>query len=808
MVDITNRIGEAERLKSLNRLSCEVKYTEINDPTRRTSEVILDNYRVLRRLIECKEEALRERWTKKSNAQRRKIFQDCGIKLSETHRADYKQLLRWQVNPDTDPISAIQLTSEILSHRNDFLHPHLNVEDLTKVKSMLLLINSRGRNPPHLFANADLRAADLGVVNGFLSLQFLKDHTLLLEGESAETYGRLVRWTDKKMKERILAGFQHLPHEGLLILEIQYNLYLFLVNWCQALLQDIEIATIWRLPTEPEPPLLVKTSDNTTIASIAMETPYRLPSKLDFNRLRAVVTAKRLGAEDYIHDLREDPGIFADAMMEASDHRVERVLDDEGKAGSSIGTPGFWEDVTRCVVADAYSDIISWDIISKQLERLAMLQGKYAAFIHPQNGLPEEFLKELLSFKKVLKFIQTGPRNNLTQGLPASLPFRHKFHRLSGISGCGEATQRVGRGFSKSEDLMIHLFEIIFTPGKQKAISLPAIMDEIEHMIEQDLELKAKITPWVSRLLSNLGLIVRLGHELDLYLPWATGFPMDMETHKDWLRNNLRDRCSVLHKTEHYITFAFESLKGLGDPTDGRYRYPCDQRRTKKITEAIQSAEGKLDYFWTKLDFEYRRVSRNALNKSVGHIFTKIRTIERTPDWIAPTRPARVFPKSFQAPTIPQFSPNEPITSFVAPREKIKPKTRGEPTSYASIVEDTLEVLPSKPKERIYKLKARALKVFKVLFFQPSESNIPGGLPWTEFKYAMVAMGFSVHKLDGSACQFTPPSTDEYGGKHGIQFHEPHSPGSTARISFHVARSMGRRLNYTYGWHGGMFVSE
>ncbi|KAF7880356.1 uncharacterized protein EAF02_007202 [Botrytis sinoallii] len=440
MVDITNRIEEAERLKSLNPLSCEVKFTEINDPARRLSEVILDNYRVLRRIIDCIEEALRRRWTKKSNAQRRKILQDCDIELSETHHADYTQLFRWQMNPDKDPTSSMQSNSEILSHRSDFLHPHLNVEDLTKVKSMLLLINSRGRNPSHLYANADLRVSDLGVVGGFLSLKFLKDHNLLLEGESAETYGRLVKWTDKKMKERILAGFQYLPYEGLLILEIQYTLYLFLVNWCQALLQDIEIATIWMLPVEPEPPLLVKTSDNTTIASIAMETPYRLPSELDFNRLRAVVTAKRLSAEDYIHDLREDPGIFADAMMEASDHRLERVLDDEGRADSFVSTPEFWEGVTRP---------------NNSSERLAMLQGKYSAFIHPESCLPEEFLKKLLSFKSVLKFIQAGSRSNLTQGLPASLPFRDELHRGSEISSCGEVTQRFGRGYSKSEDLMI-----------------------------------------------------------------------------------------------------------------------------------------------------------------------------------------------------------------------------------------------------------------------------------------------------------------------------------------------------------------
>lgn len=808
MVDITNRIEEAERLKSLNPLSCEVEYTEINILAQRLSKVILDNYRVLRRIVECREEALRQRWTKKSNAQRRKILQDCDVKLSETHRADYTQLFRWQANPAEDPISSMQLNSEILSHRNDFLHPNLNVEDLTKVKSMLLLINSRGRNPLHLFADADLRAADLGFVGGFLPLKYLKDHTLLLEGESAETYGRLFRWTDKKMKERILAGFQYLPHEGLLILEIQQNVYSFPVNWCEALLQDSDIATIWGLSIEPEPPLLVQTSDNTTIASIAMETPYRLPSKLDFNRLRAVVTAKRLSAEDYIHDLKENPGIFADAMIEASDHRLERILDDEGKASSSIGTPEFWENVTRNVVVDAYFGMISWDIISKQLERLAMLQGKYAAFIHPENCLPEEFLKELLSFKNVLEFIQVGSRSNLTQGLPASLPFRHRFHRVSEISGCIEATQRVGKGFSKSEDLMIQLFEIMFTPERQKSLSLPAIMDDIEHIIEQDLELKAKITPWVSRALSDLGLIIRFGHEIDLYLPWATGFPRGMETHKDWLKSDLQDRCAELHKTDHYMTSSFRSLKALGDPTDERYNYPCDQRRTKKITEAMQSAEVKLDYFWTKLEYEYRRVSGSTLKQTIGHIFTNMRTIERTPDWVAPVRPAKVFPKSFQAPTIPQFFNNEPISNFVVPREKIKPKTRGEPTSFANIVGDTSEVALSEPKERIYKLKARALKVFKVLFFQPSESNIPGDLPWTEFKYAMVAMGFNVHKLDGSACQFTPPSTDEYEGKHRIQFHEPHSPGSTAKIPFHIARSMGRRLNYTYGWHGGMFMSE
>ncbi|TEY37780.1 hypothetical protein BOTCAL_0509g00060 [Botryotinia calthae] len=798
MVNIINRIEEADRLQSLNPSSYEATYTEINDRAREISTKVLDNYQILRCIIDRKERALRQHWKNKSNAQRH-----------------YAQFFRWQLNPDKDS------ASDNVSHRNDYMHPQLNVEDLIKVKSMLLLINSRGRNPPHIFANADLRAADLGVISGALPLRFLKDHNLLLEGESTETYGRLVPWTDEKMKQKILAGFGHLPHQGLLILEIQDNLYLFLVSWCKALLQGIEIATIWRLPIEPEPPLLVEASGDTAIASIAMETPYRLPSKLDLNRMQAVVTAKRLSSEDYIHDLREDPGLFADALMEESEHRLERVLDDEGRAHSSIGTPEFWEDVSLGLVRDAYCNLIGWDIASKQVERLAILKEKYAFLSHTRNDLPEELLKELLSIKNVLKALNAAYKNRGIGGISTSLPFRHQFRQVPGTSGNALSVERISKENTtvvdiQKEDLMIYLLGLIFDPEKHTTLGQSAAMDEIEHMIEQDHQLKAKITPRVSRVLSDVGLIVRIENELDLCLLWTTGLPTDMEIHKDWLDEDLLARCRVLAIAVSHMKQAFHILGALGDPTDGRYNYPCEQRRTKKITEAMQSAERKLDYFWNKLGYDFRRatcISRKTipttLNQSVSHIFTNFRTVERTPDWVAPARPVKIFPTSLQTPIdIPQSSNNEPISSFVAPQEKIKPKTRRVHDSSGSLAEDNPELPPSEPKERIYKLKARGLKVFKVLFFQPSETNLPGDLPWTEFKYAMAAMGFSVHKLDGSTCHFIPPSTDEYIGKHGIQFHEPHSPGSAAKLHFHVARAMGKRLKNTYGWHGGMFVGE
>lgn len=815
-----NRLEFAEDVQGLNPLNSEATHTEVKNLARERSKKILHSYRILHDIVSRKEESLRQRWTKKSNAQRRKTLLGCGIKLPAKHRSDYTEYLCWQES------LAKGLTYDIESQRDAFLYPHLNLEDLTKVKPMLLLLNSRGHHSPHRFADGDLMAAHLGTISGALSLTFLKRHSIVLEGDTEQTYGYLVSWTKEEYKQRVESGLDHLPHEGLLVLEIQANLYDFLINWCRALLQDIDFAKISKLPSTPAPPLLIKSSEYSTLASITAEAPYRLPSKLDFSRLRAIVTAKRLGAEDYIHELREDPGLFADAVTEASDHRLERVLDATGKCHPAVGLPEFWQTAAQSVVFNAYSDLITWDIISKQLERLAALKDKYAPSIKPQERLPVEFVKELLMFKKSLEFVKRGPLRDLAMGIPASSPFRSRYCREPDTLNSDEiAAQRIGTLTFGPEDLFLLLFEQIIDAYQQSILGLPAIMDGVEHILQENPKVKAKLTPWLSRVFSDLGLLARLQNEIDLYLPWATGFDIEMGVHQDWLNEDFPKRIILLTDIEKSMGPVFAAVGALGDPTDGRYHYPCGQRRTKEITEQMQSAEKHLKYFWTKLDLEYLRVTGKPLRQVVAHICTNVRAIERTPDWVptiesaetAPRvaanqlEPARNVPKisqSNQPPSIPQFSPADPGPSFVAPQERIKPKTRGAPAPSANSNEDVPEISTLKITERTYKLKPRAVKAFGVLFHRPSETNIPGDLRWTEFRYAMVAMGFTVHKLDGSACQFTPPSTEEFEGKHGILFHVPHSSGGAAKIRFYRARSMGRRLNNIYGWHGGMFVSE
>ncbi|KAF8635827.1 hypothetical protein AX15_000026 [Amanita polypyramis BW_CC] len=93
----------------------------------------------------------------------------------------------------------------------------------------------------------------------------------------------------------------------------------------------------------------------------------------------------------------------------------------------------------------------------------------------------------------------------------------------------------------------------------------------------------------------------------------------------------------------------------------------------------------------------------------------------------------------------------------------------------------------------------RAMKVFSILLYVPSQTSQPGEITWTDFLHAMGLTGFAIEKLYGSVWQFTPYNLD---AERCIQFHEPHPSG---KLPFRTARRNGRRLSRAYGWHAGMF---
>lgn len=142
--------------------------------------------------------------------------------------------------------------------------------------------------------------------------------------------------------------------------------------------------------------------------------------------------------------------------------------------------------------------------------------------------------------------------------------------------------------------------------------------------------------------------------------------------------------------------------------------------------------------------------------------------------------------------------------SAATPKPKVK--TRGTPGpatagSSSSTPEEASDEGPTDPQPPL-KVDARALSVFRILFFNPVFHTTPGEVPWKEFLHAMRAAGFGAQKLYGSVWHFRPETIDL---DRSIQFHEPHPIG---KLSFRVARRYGRRLHRAYGWDGGMFTME
>jgi len=185
----------------------------------------------------------------------------------------------------------------------------MNVEDLVKNKTLLLFLNSRGRHPPSMFAHADFAATRVGHVSGILMPAFLNVHTMILDGETIETYGRLVSWDeDEDAMDKMFCGLQHQPGQGLWILEIQQQVLRFLVQCCRSILHEFTPTSLTstEIPIKSEPPPIVDTSEYPTLATMAAEAPYRVPAKVDFIRLKSLAAAKLTSSEDYIRALRED----------------------------------------------------------------------------------------------------------------------------------------------------------------------------------------------------------------------------------------------------------------------------------------------------------------------------------------------------------------------------------------------------------------------------------------------------------------------------------------------------------------------
>jgi hypothetical protein len=777
---------------------------EVRSKARALSEKVLINWKLLNNVIERHEATIQKRWMKKTKEKRKKILLTAWPEMSPSHRPDFAAFKTKPAGQAED------------SRREMYMRPYINLEDLLKSKLLLLLLNSRGRNKPDAFAKADIDACRFGHVTGALVPAFLNEHVMMFTGRyTPDTYGELIAWDDHPEAYQWLISQRGVhPGEGLFILEIQERLYTFLVDCCKAILQDMseEALADPSVSIQPEPPSV---SGNETglasLASIAAEAPYRLPENLDLKRLESLVAAKLSAAEDHIWALREDPGYFADTLLDWKEHRQECLPDTKGRRHPVLDNPTrekiFWERVIGNSISTSLAMIEMWGFIHEQIVNLQRLKEKYAESISPEKDLPEEYALAFYRLDHHLRQFSKGPIGTLKVGFTASPPMRPYFVRLpqDPTNTIIQITKRTGLARDKSRDELIWIFITLFDEHQLHLAGLNTLMDELERLMENDPKMKELISPWVADQISDLSVFSQCLHQIELYQPWAATFETEMVNREDELKE---DYLKTQKSIEPYLHTKFGgAVTLLGTPSGGRFHYPVDKRRTRENTEAMRQAEKHLDAFWRAVDREL--VSNSAISLHLRQLLSQ-RVLQRTPEWVVPVKAPK--PKTsavdIDALTKPlselhfqlERSTERTINREKLPATKAKVKTHGVAQPVGAAPEPELLDQHKPDVQPTFTVDKRALKVFNTIFFIPSTTSQPGEVAWGDFLYAMSSTGFTAEKLYGSVWQFTPTKLDV---ERSIQFHEPHPSG---KIPFTTARRHGRRLNRAYGWHGGMFV--
>ncbi|KAK7703128.1 hypothetical protein SLS57_011071 [Botryosphaeria dothidea] len=782
---------------------------EVRKQARTHSTHIFQHWNFLKDAIDRHEATIQRRWMKKTKEQRRKILLSAWPNMPSTHRPDFEAFTR-----ESDHQRTVGT-----KFRDAYMWPYINQEDLLKPRALLLLLNARARNPPDAFAMGDYEAAHLGYTTKALVAPFLNEHTMMFTARrSAETYGELLCWDDHPDSfEWMTTGKGMHPGYGLHILEMQDCLWDFLVECCKKIMHEIPAESLVSedFPVQPEPPSV---SENVTginsLAVVAAEAPYRAPASLDLQRLESLLEAKLSASEDHVWALREDPSYFADCVTNYKEHRQEMIPDLRDQP-HPVFKPGrenaFWNRVIGEVVANAYLQVEIWNELRIQANHMQDLKAKYAKDISIEKDLPEDYLYALLKFQHYLNHTSKGPVGQLKQGAVASPPLRRFFAREpqeDPHSTRIRVREKPGSEPDKTRMRLMWLFNALWDDDRRFLAGITTLVDELERLLQSDAKAKELTSSYIADVVSDLSVMAECIRQVNIYQPWAQTFESHMPAKEEGLKRDWAER------SKDWVQFLGvadgTTLANLGNPSDKKFFYPVDKRRTRENVEAMRRAEQNLDLFWSKLDQHMLGKNRSLDNTAVRQLLSQPRILQRTPEWVepakAPQKPAGDI-DSLRKPLSELYFDLERRTEHTIDRSgasapRTKEKTRGSAQTSDEVATPSVEPLERHlpDKRPSFAVDKRAHKVFSTLFYTPSASSQPGEVAWTDFLHAMTSTGFTPEKLYGSVWQFSPTKLDV---ERSIQFHEPHPSG---KIPFLVARRHGRRLNRAYGWHGGMFV--
>ena len=773
---------------------------EARSEARRRAEHILRDWQLLANIVQKYEATIQKRWLQKTREKRKEILLKAWPDMPSCHR------------PDFQDFKARRKVSQ--NSRNAYLWPYINVEDLTKPRLLPLFLNSRGRNEPSAFAEADYVACRFGFPVGALKLAKLDGFIMRFIGrQKPDTYGGIypkLCGSTPQVCEWEQAEDNIAPGAGLIILEVQERVYNLLVSCCRLILHDIgeDMLAGSTIAVQPEPESTLQ--NETTLpplATIASEAPYKLQSEFDLRHLRSIVQAKLSAAEDHLWALREDPYYFSTAFWEEANHCYQLtgngiMLDDDNWAHCFMNDSnkehhagGF----TREVVCHALRTAEIWRDLNQQLSTVLRLREESGNTRITRTNIGRKFASEVMKLEHDLEMYLSEPIMRLERSFFSSPPVRRLLPEA-----CLDY-EMVVRGESFDLDIIKdpptkELFWIVTSlrnESQRKLAGFGLLVDELGQLLESSATARDCISPLVAREISDLSVLAQCTTFVEKYYPQAVHSKGERSSFCSEFEKRMIGWCDIYEEPN----WRHAPIALLGDPSDGKFSYPVDQPGNREALEAAWKAEKQLDILWKEIDRKLRQGKAMPLSL---RMLVADRVLQRTP------KPRFVSSQQEEQDLLKPLSEidfeREQRTERTLAREKAtspKTKTKTKGTGRPVEIEPAHENLPVRQAQissESFAVDKRALKAFRTLFYIPGSVGQPGEILWANFLHAMTSIGFSAQKLYGSVWQFSP---DRLEAERPIQFHEPHPSG---KLPFYLARHVGRRLTRAYGWLGENFV--
>lgn len=770
------------------------------------SEDIIESWQQLNNIVQRHEAKIHKRWQKRTRTQRSKLLLTVWPTMAKGHRPDCDRYMIQRSHPSSTNIQDSEA----------FRWPHINQDDLSDTRKMLLLIKTRARNPPHVFSSADLDMMHFAFTSQVVVPAFLNEYTMYFVGRNTPTsYGQLVSWDDDPDAfEQMYSGHGMNPGEGLEVLKTQQRLYKFLLECCLLLLQDMSKDTITGpgTPILPEPSLAHgRLTEYDFLTTMTAEAPYKAPAYMDLDRVESLLGSTITKAQDYFWNIREDPVFFASELVEASEHCQEMLKDSRAKSHPLLEPAResiFRRHYLRQFLAKSIIRPNMWMYVHSHAGRVRDLYKRYSPKdLSLDRLLPADLFDAILDFRYCLQRLLDDTLSLLKVVATSSPPMRRYFARVSPALdeiNKVQVEQKPGVHFKKSQERLMWLLKTLWENNRDLfLIRSTTIVDELGRLLEQDRSLQEMISPYLADMLSELAIITQCIQQVQSFFPWAKSIGIQLDEREESLsEQHLR----AMQPTTSW----FHALDGLLEPhlldlaqkASGRVDYPAGKRPTSENVAKCQAAEANLDAFWLAVDRRIQELDVFSRNVFVTNILKEERSLQRTADWTAGeidvTNPAQEV--SLSTPISDLYLDLRLKTeSTLADSHDVRSQVRSKPKTRAVVQAQPEELLDNPINddkgEKIY-VSSRSIKALRTIFHNPSSTHAPGELPWIDFIHIMTDAGFIAEKLYGSAWNFKPPAGSSF--TRSIQFHEPHP---IKKLAYYVAREYGRRLWRAYGWH-------